>query len=95
MPNAAAPAPKENMGTPEPRLDARLKVTGEAQFPSDTPVGNAAFAVLVTSATAKGRIARLDLDAAKAVPGVLDILTYKNTAELKPLKFGDGSSTSI
>jgi xanthine dehydrogenase YagR molybdenum-binding subunit len=95
MSNAAAPTPKENMGSPEPRLDARLKVTGEAQFPSDTPVGNPAFAVLVTSAIAKGRIERLDLDTARAVPGVLDILTHENTTELKSLKFGDGSSTSI
>jgi xanthine dehydrogenase YagR molybdenum-binding subunit len=38
---------------------------------------------------------RFDLDAARAVPGVLDILTYENTGELKPVKFGLGSSTSI
>jgi xanthine dehydrogenase YagR molybdenum-binding subunit len=95
MPNTAAPTPKENMGKPEPRLDARLKVTGEARFPSDIPVGNPAFAVLVTSAIAKGRIERLDLDTARAVPGVLDILTYENATELKTVKFGDGSSTSI
>jgi len=95
MANAAAPTPKANMGAPAPRLDARLKVTGEARYPSDTPLDNPAFAVLVTSAIAKGRIDRLDLDDARSAPGVLDILTHDNTAALKPVKFGQGSSTSI
>jgi xanthine dehydrogenase YagR molybdenum-binding subunit len=95
MANAAAPTPKANMGAPAPRLDARLKVTGQACYPSDTPVGNPAFAVLVTSVIAKGRIERLDLDGARAVPGVLDILTHENTGELKDVKFGQGSGTSI
>ena len=38
MANAAAPAPGANMGEPAPRLDARLKVTGEARYASDFPV---------------------------------------------------------
>jgi len=95
MANAAAPTPQANMGEPAPRLDARLKVTGEARYPADIPLANAAYAVLVTSTIAKGRIERLDVEEARAVPGVLDILTYENTSELKPAKFGEGSSTSI
>jgi len=94
MINAAAPVPKANMGAPAPRLDGRLKVTGQARFPSDTPVADPAFAVLVTSTIAKGQIASLDLNEARAVPGVLDILTADNTADLKQVKFGQ-SSTSI
>jgi xanthine dehydrogenase YagR molybdenum-binding subunit len=90
-----APAPKENMGEPVARVDARLKVTGAARYPSDMPVSNPGFAFLVTSAIAKGRIEMLDLAAARAVPGVLDILTHENTGELKNGKFGEGSSTSI
>lgn len=93
--NVAAPRPGANMGAPVPRLDARLKVTGAARYPADTPVGNPAYAVLVTSAIAKGRIERLDLNEARSVPGVLDILTSENTSELKPAKFGEGSATSI
>src|ERR671927_1071628 len=94
----AAPEPKTNMGRPEPRLDARLKVTGEARYASDFPVSNPAYAFLVTSAIAKGRIERLDLADAQAVPGVLDILTQDNTRELKEVKYspgGGGCSTSI
>ncbi len=91
----AAPPPKQNMGEPVPRADARLKVTGAARYPADFPVGNPAFAFLVTSAIARGRIERLDLDDARAVGGVLDILTYQNTSELKDVKFEDGAATSI
>jgi xanthine dehydrogenase YagR molybdenum-binding subunit len=98
MANAAAPTPQANMGEPAVRLDARLKVTGEARYPSDMPVGNPAYAYLVTSTIARGRIERLALDAAFAVPGVLDILTQDNTGELKNIGFGAGRggvSTSI
>src|ERR1041385_9575191 len=87
---AAAPAPQANMGEPAPRVDARQKVTGDARYASDFPVANPAYAVLVTSAIAKGRLVGLDVEAAKAVPGVLDILTQENTGELKELKFGAG-----
>ncbi len=96
MASAAAPTPKANMGEGVPRLDARLKVTGEARFSSDMPVDHPAFAVLVTSSIAKGRLTGLELDAARAVPGMLDILTAENTGELKQLKFQQaGSATSI
>jgi xanthine dehydrogenase YagR molybdenum-binding subunit len=96
MASAAAPAPQANMGDPAPRLDARLKVTGEARYPADEPLTNPAYAALVTSGIAKGRLTRLDLDDARAVPGVLDIFTHENTGALKQLKFGEaGSATSI
>src|SRR5262249_35954169 len=72
---AAAPEPKANMGKPEPRYDGRLKVTGAARYSSDMPLNNPVFAFLVTSGIAKGRIEKLDLALARAVPGVLDILT--------------------
>jgi xanthine dehydrogenase YagR molybdenum-binding subunit len=96
--NRAAPEPLQNMGRPEPRVDGRLKVTGAARFGSDFPVAKPAFAYLVTSTIAAGRIVRMDLSAAKSVPGVLDILTHENTSELKQLKFeatGGGPTTSI
>ena len=95
MANAAAPEPKENMGAPVPRYDAWLKVTGEARYAADVPVANPAYAVLVTSTIAKGTLTSLNVDDAKAMPGILDILTYENTSELKTAKFGERCSTSI
>jgi xanthine dehydrogenase YagR molybdenum-binding subunit len=96
--NRAAPEPKDNMGQPAPRLDARLKVTGEARYASDMPVSNPAFAFLVTSPIARGEIKSIDLNEAKAMPGVLDILTHENTGDLKNVKYapgGGGVSTSM
>jgi xanthine dehydrogenase YagR molybdenum-binding subunit len=94
----AAPDPKANMGRPEPRLDARLKVTGEARYGSDMPIRNPAFAYLVTSSIAKGSIVGMDLTAAKAVRGVLEIFTHENTDDLKKVGYGSGgggATTSI
>ena len=64
--STAAPEPKENMGKPEPRIDGRLKVTGEARYGSDFPVANPAYAFLVTSAIARGHIEAMELSEAKA-----------------------------
>ena len=88
--NRAAPEPKANMGQPAPRFEARLKVMGEARYASDMPVNNPAFAFLVTSAIAKGTITKIDINEAKALPGVLEIFTHENTGDLKQLKYGAG-----
>ena len=74
----AAPQPQDNMGQPVPRVDALLKVTGGARYAADMPVANTAYGYLLTSSIASGRIAAIDLDAARAVPGVIEIFTHEN-----------------
>src|SRR5436305_2023073 len=96
--NRAAPEPLDNMGRPEPRIDGRLKVTGAARYGSDFAVDNPAFAYLVTSTIARGRIEKMDLAEARAVRGVIDIFTHENTGELKQLPYaagGGGPTSSI
>ena len=95
MANPAAPQPKENMGAPAPRYDARLKVTGQARYSADTPLANPAYAVLVTSTIAKGSLTSLELDEARAVPGVLDVFTAQDMSGLKNVEFGARCATSI
>ena len=73
----AAPTPKDNMGEPAPRVDGRLKVTGQASYASDFDVKNPGYAYLVTSAIAKGSITAIDDGEARAVDGVLLILTHE------------------
>ncbi|MGY3364004.1 xanthine dehydrogenase YagR molybdenum-binding subunit [Bradyrhizobium sp. GM2.4] len=88
---AAAPEPKANMGKPVPRYDAAAKVTGRATYASDMPLDNPAYAFLVTSAIAKGRIDSFDLDDARRVRGVIDIVTHENAPKLKESKlFSNG-----
>ena len=87
----AAPEPKANMGQPVPRYDAVAKVTGRATYGSDMPLDNPAYAFLVTSAIARGRINSFDLDEARRVRGVIDIVTYENAPKLKESKlFSNG-----
>ena len=70
------------IGEAASRIDGRAKVTGEALYGSDFYGGGApAFAFLATSAIARGRITRLDEARARAVPGVLEIFTYRNVGE--------------
>ena len=76
---AQAAMRKGLIGQPRSRVEGRLKVTGEALYPSDVTVSNLAYAVLVTSSIAKGHIREFHLAAARAIPGVLDILTFQNT----------------
>ncbi len=92
---AAAPAPKDNQGRPLPRIDARLKVTGEAMFAADEPVADLAHAVLVTSDIARGRVEAFHLDDARAVPGVIGILTQGDMDGVGRPSFGLGSYTSL
>ena len=83
-----------NMGQAIARVDARAKVTGTARFASDMAVNNPAYAYLVTSTIARGRITGFDQAAARSVPGVLDILTHLNRPPLLPVKhfFAGGSA---
>jgi xanthine dehydrogenase YagR molybdenum-binding subunit len=91
----AAPEPKANQGEPLPRIDARLKVTGEARYAADIPLANLAYGVLVTSEIARGEVRSIDLAAARAMPGVLAVISYEDAGELAPPRFGTGSYTSL
>ncbi len=71
-----APSPGANMGQAVPRYDAREKVTGQAKYASDYAVQRPAYAYLLTSAISLGSIVSFDLEKARAIPGVLAILTY-------------------
>lgn len=94
----AAPEPKANQGQPVPRIDARAKVTGAAPYAADFALPNLAYGFLVTSAIARGKVTDFNLDEARQVPGVLEIITYQNADKLKETKFfndGGYSSTKV
>ena len=85
----------ELYGRPTPRIDGVAKVTGAARYASDEPVANPAFAWLITSTIARGRVGALKLEAARATPGVLDILTHDNVGSLaRPPAQMDGGPTA-
>jgi len=73
---------KPYIGKPTSRVDGRAKVTGEAQYAGEFNVPGLAYASVVTSTIATGRIARIDASAALAVEGVIDVLTHKNRSRM-------------
>ncbi|MEA5123191.1 xanthine dehydrogenase family protein molybdopterin-binding subunit [Xanthomonas floridensis] len=70
-------------GTAVPRIDGRAKVTGQARYAAEWPVPDLAFGVVVSSTIAKGSIVGFDLAAARAVPGVLEIVTHENRPHMR------------
>ena len=73
------------IGQPLDRIDGRLKVTGRAPYAYEHNVPNAAYAALVMSTIAKGRILSMDISGAQAFPGVLAVLTHDNAPKLASL----------
>ena len=65
------------------RVDARAKVTGRARYAAEFAPQNLVHAVLVQSTVAAGSIEGFDLAAARAMPGVLAIITPDNAPKLK------------
>jgi xanthine dehydrogenase YagR molybdenum-binding subunit len=76
------------IGTPIDRIDGRLKVTGAAAYTSDQRFPKLAFAVPVCSSIAAGELLALELDVARAMPGVLEILHHGNIGTLRDIPEG-------
>ena len=70
------------IGSPVSRIDGILKVTGKADYSTDHPVENAAYAVIFKSTIAAGKIRNIDSAAAEKSPGVLAVITHKNAPKL-------------
>jgi len=71
-----------NIGQPLTRRDGVLKVTGAAQYAADRHPPGMLYAVLATASIARGRVAFLDIAAAKAHVGVVEVITPKNRPPL-------------
>jgi xanthine dehydrogenase YagR molybdenum-binding subunit len=70
------------VGRPVSRLDGVLKVEGRARFCAEVPMEGLAYAAVVFSTIAKGRIAAIDTAAAEALPGVVLVMTYRNAPRM-------------
>jgi xanthine dehydrogenase YagR molybdenum-binding subunit len=71
------------VGKPIDRVDGRRKITGTAKYAADFHHARLAYAVLVQSTIAKGRIAAIDTTAARRAPGVITILSHENTPKFQ------------
>lgn len=76
------------IGKPTDRVDGKLKTTGTAPYAYERhdAVADPAYGWVVGAGIAKGRIASMDLKAARAAPGVLAIVTARNAGKLGKAK---------
>ncbi|MDB5742498.1 MAG: aldehyde oxidase and xanthine dehydrogenase molybdopterin binding [Polaromonas sp.] len=72
------------IGKPTDRIDGPLKTTGTAPYAYERHdvAPNAAYGYVVGAGIAKGRIASMDLRAARSAPGVISIVTARNAGKL-------------
>src|SRR5437016_3691744 len=79
------------LGKPTSRVDGRAKVTGAAKYAAEHIIPGLAYGFVVTSAIAKGRVARIHTADALSVPGVLDVFTHDHRPKLasSDKKYGD------
>ncbi|TPE49691.1 xanthine dehydrogenase family protein molybdopterin-binding subunit [Amaricoccus solimangrovi] len=71
-----------NSGQPLTRRDGFLKVTGAATFAADNRPAGLLHAVHAISTIARGRVRSLDVAAARAHPGVVEVITPANRPPL-------------
>src|SRR6202041_3805153 len=71
-----------NIGQPLTRRDGVLKVTGAAKYAADHHPAGMLYAVLAVSSIARGRVTFLNVAAAKAHPGVVEVMTPSNKPAL-------------
>lgn len=63
------------LGKPLDRYEAALKVSGSATYGYEHQVdGQVAYGYLITAPIAKGKITDIDTDAARSLPGVIDVI---------------------
>jgi xanthine dehydrogenase YagR molybdenum-binding subunit len=64
-----------NVGQSFTRREGVVKVTGAANYAADQHPPGMLYAVLAVSCIARGRVASLDVAAAKAHPGIVEVIT--------------------
>ncbi|MFJ9782637.1 xanthine dehydrogenase family protein molybdopterin-binding subunit [Amycolatopsis sp. NPDC101161] len=72
------------VGTPRPRIEGRLKVTGAAHYAADIPIPDLAHGWMVTGTLSRGRIRDIDTSTALGMPGVLGVLDHRDAPRLNP-----------
>ncbi len=72
----------KHIGEPTSRIEGRSKVTGEARYAAEHPREGLLYGWIVSSAIPRGRIVRIDDSKARAVPGIVEIVTHENRPHL-------------
>jgi xanthine dehydrogenase YagR molybdenum-binding subunit len=84
------------IGDPLPRIDGVAKVTGAAHYAAEHFPPDLLYGWIVSAAIARGQITDIDDTAARAVPGVVEIISHHNRLHLPwfDRSYKDGSAVS-
>ena len=84
MPDTLPPRMRHgsSIGQPLTRTEGRLKVTGAAHFAADNHPAGMLHAVMATASIARGRVTGMNVAAARAHPGVIEVMTPDNAPKL-------------
>src|SRR5215471_18722181 len=77
--------PMRATGAPLDRLDGAQKVTCAATYAYEYPVENVTYVFPVQSTIVRGRVVSIDASAARALSGVITVLSHENAPRLAPL----------
>jgi len=76
--------PWKRIGTSRPRLEARSKVTGRAEYIHNLALPGMLHAKILRSTVAHGRILSIDTDAARELEGVHSVITSEDVLRVIP-----------
>lgn len=77
------PSPLKVIGDPNiKRIDAGPKVTGQAKFPNDIILPHMLYQKFLRCPHSHARVTSIDVSRAKALPGVIDVLTHDDVPDL-------------
>jgi xanthine dehydrogenase YagR molybdenum-binding subunit len=79
------------IGRPLPRSDGPAKVSGAAPYAAEHQVEGCLEGMLVTATIVHGRVKAIDLEAARALPGVVDIISDERMIA-RPAQGGAGEA---
>jgi xanthine dehydrogenase YagR molybdenum-binding subunit len=82
-PTAPEGTGRVHSGMPVSRVDGRAKVTGQARYAAEHEAPGLRYGVVVSGTIARGRITAIDTEAARAVPGVVEVLTHLNRPRMR------------
>jgi aerobic-type carbon monoxide dehydrogenase small subunit (CoxS/CutS family) len=71
------------VGRSLPRVDARDKVTGRTHYTADIELPNMIYGKILCSTIAHGKILSIDTSRARALPGVLDVITGDDVPDVR------------
>ena len=81
---STTPIPGGQVGRSLPRLEARDKVTGRAEYTHNLRLPGMLYGKIFRSTVAHGRIKSIDTSAAQAVPGVYRVVTSQDVLKVIP-----------